>query len=892
MTTLELHIEGGSPVLSVRQFTIREGVSELFSVSVVARSPRPDLDLDEAIFKEASFCIAGGWAFVQRAGRRMYTGLCESIEQIQAEPSGLSTYSIRLVPRLWLLTLRTAYRIFQRIAIPDIVTRLLDELRVPHTWRIDKAAHPRLEYKVQYGETDFAFLSRLCEEAGITFMFEGDEQERTVLVLSDAPCSAEPRNVPLPYVDNPNEAAEKEFVTRVRQFRRGQPMAVALRDYDFRNPSLPLLTEAAGASFSEGLLSYDCYEPGAFRVVTDAQTSTPVADKLGVARHEPRYGQSRAKRLLAGSRPEGHGVSLETNALDLAPGTVFSMTAHPHPALDESQKLLSTRFLLEGEHDKEWRARVQAVSADKPYHPPRTTKKPVVHGLQSAIITGPPGREVFTDEYGRVRVQFPWDREGKNDEASSCWIRVSQGWAGAGFGLHALPRVGQEVLVGFLAGDPDEPVIIGRAPNAHNPPPYPLPANETKTVWRSQSTPGADGFNEISFEDRKGEERLYERAEKDKETIVRNDERLTVGGVRQKLVKRGEDSVIAEDQRKVVGGGVHITVKGERRERVESSASDTVDGDRNERVCGRCGLSSGGQLHLSSDTEVVISGPAITLKGAGGFVVINEGGVALHGAAVTIMQGGAPGAGLAISPAPPQTPTLAATLFPTPPSNPVHLPVFGFGPVAPFKVGADLERAIICQAICNCESMRSSSGRKMAQQCVTTKLRQYDASMGGQSTIKAEVPYDMSQKPPAPIMSKNHPGPTTGHPKGSRIPDVILLHDGTKPPTQDNIKKVIEIKFPPDVLSRRQINDYPRIAGGAPFEVWGPDDPCRCEDKKKEPVPFALPIEDVIASAILAFAIVVMVLDDAIPGGQADDPLLPPLIAKLLEKLAPLLTAP
>jgi type VI secretion system secreted protein VgrG len=239
---------------------------------------------------------------------------------------------------------------------------------------------------------------------------------------------------------------------------------------------------------------------------------------------------------------------------------------------------------LSGEHDKEWIAAGQAVFADQPYWPARKTPKTVVHGLQSAIVTGPEGREVFTDEHGRVRVQFPWHWEDGRDGQGSCWIRVSQAWAGAGFGLWTVPRVGQEVLVAFLAGDPEEPVIVGRAGNAHNPPPYALPANDTKSVWRSRSTPGGDGFNEISFEDKKGEERLYERAEKDKESLIKNDERIAVGRNRQKLVKSDEDIATLGERRELIGGSLHSTIKGERREVVKGSTSSIVGGDRNELI--------------------------------------------------------------------------------------------------------------------------------------------------------------------------------------------------------------------------------------------------------------------------------------------------------------------
>jgi type VI secretion system secreted protein VgrG len=889
MATLDLLIDGIEPALSVRRFDIRERIADLFTISIEARSPRPDIDLDDVVMMPASFSIMAGLAFVHGGGSRRYTGLCESIEQTQAEPSGLSTYTVKIVPRLWLLTLRQGYRIFQYLAVPDIVARVLDEFGVAHQWLIDRAAHPKLDYKVQYGESDYAFVCRLCEEAGITFTLEHDEERGTVMVLSDAPTTRPPREGLLPYVDNPNQAAEREYVTRVRTRRRGQAGAVMLRDYDFRHPSFGLFAAVPTASAAERRLSQCHYEPGSFRAVVEAKTSTPIADAAGVVRHDPSYGLARAERMLLGARASTRVLTFETNAMDLAPGAVFSITGHPHPSLPDSAKLLVTGLALSGEHDKEWTAKGQAVFTDTPYWPAQKTPKPVVHGLQSAIVTGPEGREVFTDEHGRVRVQFPWDCEAKGDEKSSCWIRVSQGWSGAGFGLWTLPRVGQEVLVGFLAGDPDEPIIVGRAGNVRNPPPYSLPAHETRTVWRSQSTPGGNGFNEISFEDKRGEERLYERAEKDKESLIRNDERVVVGHNRQKLVRRDEDVATLGTRRELIGGSLHLTIRGERRDEVDGSRSEVVGGDHNECIGGRYAIAAGSEIHLVASGRIVLEAPDITLKSGGGFVHVGSTGVEIDGASVLIKQGGLPGSGAGSHPKEPEQPVMPAAFLAGPPNAVRHLPLLALHPVLPLNIVPGVESVVICQAICTCKDVRSANGRRAAQACATTQLRAYDAALGGQSTIKAEVPYDMSKSPPAPIMSKNHPGPTTGHPKASRIPDVVVLIDGTKPPMQGNIQKVIEIKFPPDTLSRAQADEYLEIAGPAPFEVWGPVNPCNCDEGVKDPIPVPVTKPDMIEIAVLLAAIAILLADDLLPGGQADDVLLPGVISRLLQNLAPLL---
>jgi type VI secretion system secreted protein VgrG len=914
MADLQLWIEGIEPSLSVRRVSVHEQLSGLFSLAIVARSPRPDLDLDAAIFQPATFSLAAG-----SSGQRFYTGLCEAIEQIGAEPTGLSTYALRLVPRLHLLTLRSNHRIFQSASIPEILSQLLDAFAIDHVFRIDRAAFPKLEYKVQYGETDFTFLSRLCEDAGLTFTFADDDARGSQLVLLDAPGEAVPRRgPPLPFIDAPNEAIAAEHVTRVRLSRAGRASAVTLRDVDFRHPALVLAERAAALGPLPTLLEHHRYEPGAFRVVADAPSSTPIADALGVARHDPGVGRRLAERRLRGEQAGAFHVAFETNALDLAPGTIVAIADHPHPLLDARRRLLVTHVALEAGHGEPWRAQVQAVFADPPYQSPRVTPRPTVHGLQSAVVTGPAGRDVFTDEYGRVRVRFPWDREGTRDEQSSCWIRVSQGWAGAGYGLWTVPRVGQEVLVGFVEGNPDEPIVVGRAPNALNPPPYPLPAHATKTVWRSQSTPGAEGFNEISFEDQRGQERLYERAERDKESLVRNDERTTVGHARARRVGGEENILIGGSRREEIGGSLHQTIHAEHRAQIGGAVSSIVGGDRQEQIGGRWAVQSDGAIHLVSGQAIVIEAPDITLKGAGGFVRVGAGGVTTQGGWAEIHPG-APGTGAGSDPAVPERPAAAGGDLPLGRPRLRRLPLLGFGPVGPMALGIDLEKGLICDAMCSCKNVRDGMNGKgpNRQNCVAAKLWSFDDAMNNQSTIKAEVPYDMSQNPPAPIMSRTKPRPKRSKPGGSKIPDVVLVKDPTRPPTQDNIKKVIEMKFPGDPEDAAQIKEYKNIAGGAPVETWTLET-CGCQEKEPEPVPVPVPspaptrqekepepvpvpvpvpaptpapngpplssTRDKVEGLLLALLILALILDDAV-GGAADDVAIPALVARMLQKL-------
>ena len=703
MPSLELAFASGDTSLAVRRFTVHESVSNLFTVSVWARSPDSGLDLESIVGQPASFRAVGGWKYAALGGTRYWSGVCSFIEQIQAEPTGASTYSLKIVPRLWLLTQRRNNRIFQHLSIPDIVDKILKEWSITPVWKIERGKYPKLEYKVQYAESDYALLARLLEEAGIAFTFPDDEKEGSKLVFGDALQSAPARSAPpIHYVDNPNQAAEQEFVTRVRLAHEVRPGAHTIRDYDFRNPAFPLFGEAPKAKAPEDKYEQYHYQPGGMLVETGKGGDTPVADDKGVARYVQASGKDRAERALLGERVACEGVTFDTNVIDLWPGTIFAIDGHPHASLDVGKKLLVTELSVEGSPGGEWTMGGRAVFTSATYRPPIVTPKPKANGVQSATIVGPKGQEIHTDEFGRVRVQFPWDREGKLDDGSSCWIRVSQGWAGTGYGMLVIPRIGHEVLVGFLDGDPDQPIIVGRVFNAKEQVPYKLPQHKTRSTWKSDSSLGSNGFNEIMFEDLKGKELVYVQAEKNLRKLVKNDETITVGNNRQKYVvvnelettganrtevtgqnrtevtgqnratviggnreklvignetektcgnltlyvEQDQDIVIKQVKRERVEGDSHLRVKGKRNQRIDRSQSLTVGKNQHEKVGESHALEAGREIHLKAGSALVIEAAKdLTIKGPGGFIRIDASGITIKGTMVKINSGGAAGSG-------------------------------------------------------------------------------------------------------------------------------------------------------------------------------------------------------------------------------------------------------
>jgi type VI secretion system secreted protein VgrG len=686
MALYELSFASGEDSLSVRHFSVHEELSTPFVVEVLARSPHDDLDLEAITGKAAAFRLGSGLKFAQR-GTRRWGGVCRGMQLVQAEGTGLSTYMLHLVPTLWMLGQRTGHRLFQHLSIPDIVARVLGEWRVEHTFHVDRACHPVLELRVQYGESDLAFVHRLLEEAGIAYYFTDEESGPSRLVFHDRPQIAQPRpGPPLPYVDNPNEASEKEFVTRVRLSHEVRPGRHTLRDYDFRRATdYRLFGEAKPAPPPEDGLEQYHYAPGSFLVEGAKGGETPVADDRGTARYVDREGQALAERSLEAQRATKRVVDFETNALDLAPGVVFAIH-HPRPDLDASKHLLAIALVTSGAPGEEWTTSGRAAFAEQPWRPARVTPRPAIHGVQSAIVVGPAGEEIHTDEFGRVRVQFPWDREGTYNERSSCWVRVSQGWAGQAYGLVAIPRIGHEVLISFLDGNPDQPVLVGRLHNNPTKVPYKLPRRKTRSTWKSDSSPGSGGFNELMFEDLAGEELVYVQAQKDLKKLVKHDEAITVGQTRQKLVKldelertnrdrritvdrdlnqlvkQDETERTLRDRRSTVGQDEHLVIQRDRRERVERDSHEHVKGDRCEKVDGvvsvvigerreekigqRHGLEVGEEIHLRAGMRVIIeAGVRLTLRGPGGFIDINDEGVTIRGNLVRINSGGSAGAG-------------------------------------------------------------------------------------------------------------------------------------------------------------------------------------------------------------------------------------------------------
>jgi type VI secretion system secreted protein VgrG len=473
-------------------------------------------------------------------------------------------YRAHLRPYLWLLTRTSNCRVFQDKSIPDLIMEFFGVHGVTAKNQLGREGYTPWQYLVQYNETDFNFVSRLMEQEGIYYYFIHDEGSHTVM-LADANTFHDPipgqKEIPFFAAgSHPLNQGEHEHIDAWSAAMQVEPGAYAVKEFDFEKPRAPLLSMANAAKphlHSE----LEMYEyPGRYLNTDDRDAY--------------------ARRRLDEQQLDYERIQGEGNPRGLMPGFVFSLA--DHPAEDQNHEYLVTSATYEltsnqhlsgaAETGLDYRCSFTGIPSKRPFRLHVTTPKPVVAGPQTAIVVGPKGNEIWTDKYGRVKVQFHWDRLGANDDKSSCWVRVAQVWAGSQWGAVHTPRIGQEVLVDFLEGDPDRPIVTGRVYNGDQMPPYALPDHQTQSGIKSRSTKGGapSNFNELRFEDKKGSEHIYLQAEKDFQILVKNDERRQVGHDRIKEVTNDEttaiggnrDESVSKDERISIGGGRDETVAG------------------------------------------------------------------------------------------------------------------------------------------------------------------------------------------------------------------------------------------------------------------------------------------------------------------------------------------
>ena len=547
----------------------KAGLSVLEEIELDLLSEKPDLSAEKVLGQPMGVELTRA-----DGSKRHFNGICMRFGI--APPVGRHFgYRASVRPWLWYLTRTADCRIFQDMSVPQIVEKVFSDHGsiANFQFKLDRSYRTRV-YCVQYRETDFNFVARLLEDEGIYWYFEHSAGAHK-LVLVDDPSFHEPAPglEKLPYYGNAGQVPPgKEYVGEWSFSREVQTGRVALTSYDFEKPSVGLHTNAAHPR-SHSLADYEQFDfQGEYTLKSDGQQLADNRTEELAARHE----------RLAGS----------TNAQAFATGHVFELTRHwredqnARYLVTHTQHHIRVNGYESGNPAGEYSCSFAAQPAAQIFRPQRRTPKPFVQGPQTAVVVGPAGEEIFTDKYGRVKVQFHWDREGRKDEKSSCWVRTSSPWAGKSFGFVQVPRINQEVVVDFLEGDPDQPLITGRVYNAEQMPPWELPANMTQSGVLTRSSKGGvySNANALRFEDKKGEEQLWLHAEKDQLTEVEHDEDKWVGNDRRKTIDRDETNHIKRDRTETVDRNEKINVHGWRTEEVDLDETITIHKNRTETV--------------------------------------------------------------------------------------------------------------------------------------------------------------------------------------------------------------------------------------------------------------------------------------------------------------------
>jgi type VI secretion system secreted protein VgrG len=566
-------------------------------------------------------------------------------------------YELEINAAPWLLRQTRNSRVFQQMSIKEIVAAVFDGYgawRLKHKFEAkSKVAAATLDYCVQYQETDLNFVLRLLEATGLYLYVRHDDKKSEVVVAEhlDGAATASPDELPVLEIGEAPEPGEEAVIEFLDDAALRAGSAVA-RDYHFQMADREL-NESAQSTYPHadkklerllypGLFAGQ-YNTGAAGVEgTLADYAALAADKAG----RPRGG-GRGKSTSPGLRP-GHVVrlsgSINRRAKESRLVTSVVHTAEQYPPYS-ADRVVETPYLNTF-------VAVQADEKEPKFRPARTVRQPYIAGVQSATVTGPSGQEIHTDQYGRVKVQFPWDREGEGDDTTSCWVRVAQMTAGPKWGGHVWPRVGEEVLVAFIEGDPDAPIVVGSVYNSRNMPPYALPDGQTRSGWKSRSTPNgkADQFNEFRFEDAAGKEEIFLHAQKDLNEVVVNDHAEKIEeGSRTVEVAKGDDTLTVGqgDRTAELGrGNDALTLKKGDRKVELTLGSDTLDvkaGKRSVKAMQGIELAVGPNKITISPSGIKIEGLMVTVQGSAKadlkapMVEVNGAGMLKAGGGITML---------------------------------------------------------------------------------------------------------------------------------------------------------------------------------------------------------------------------------------------------------------
>ena len=630
----------GDDVLVLQKFMGEEGISRLFKFHLELASEKPPIRLESIVGQNVTVNMT-----LSDGSKRHFNGFVSQFTQT-AGNSQVTHYEAELVPWLWFLSQTSDCRIFQNKTVPDIVTQIFQEFGFHNFKSALQGTYEPREVVIQHRETGFNFISRLLEQVGIFYFFE-HEQGKHTMVMADNPAAHPvlPATPSLPYRLSDGSGAGADAITHLALKREWRPGKYAMNDYNFEASSTSL--EVASTSTPEvgGNRRYELYEhPGDYRRKAQGEALSRIRLQEIESISQVVHGTSSSRAMVAGYRftLTGHGQR-EFNR-------DYLITHVRHDAAVSNQ--------TNGAATERYRNEFASIPYSVPFRPLRLTPQPVVRGPETGVVVGPKREEVFVDEYGRVKVQFHWDRQANSDENSSGWIRVGQPWAGKQRGALFIPRVGDEVLIEFLHGDVNRPVVIGSLYNGADRPPVSLPAGQTITAIKSNSTKGGGGSNELRFEDKKGSEEIYLHGQKNARTVIEHDQLETVGNNQTLTVGSNRTETVGKAQVLTIGVGYELSVGAVMNERVGSNKKVQVGGTLAEAIgkelsltigtdgsltIGRnLGVDAGNGITMVAKKRVNISaGDELVIKcGQASIVLKKNGDIAITGKAISVKAAG------------------------------------------------------------------------------------------------------------------------------------------------------------------------------------------------------------------------------------------------------------
>ncbi len=618
-TRFTFDLIGSSEELRVLEFTGKESISKPFEYKLTLAT-KNDLLTPEQFMGQS-----GLLTFVAQEQNELLHGDIAQFEQ-SGEQGDFLLFQLTLVPRFWFMKKRHNHRIFQELSVPQIIETVFNDAGInPDDYELRLASDysPR-EYCVQYGESEFDFVSRLMEEHGLHYHFE-HHLDKHIIVIAD-------HTAAFPFIQTDNAVqyhpidslnADREVIHRFHKRFQVRPGSTHFREYSFKTP-LDRLNNQQQAEHDTALEDY--HFPG------DYDPKKSALKFSGIKKTELKLQQHQTPREES---------ELSSNCQRLRAGLRFELYDNPNGSYN--QQYLLTYIEHTGTQPQSldeygagnassYQNDAKCIPAITPYKAPIKHKKPILVGYQSSVVTGPSGEEIYTNEHAQSKVQFPWDREAQQDENSSCWLRSSQIWAGKNWGSLILPRMGQEAKVGFIHGDPDRPMITGRVYNERQKPPYGLPKNKTRSTYKTNSTLGGKGYNEIRIEDRKTQEQVYFHAEKDLDIRAKN------------------------DRRDIVNHDRHLIVDNSRYELIKDNSHHSIDKNQNEKTgqdhsvniaqtqhckAGQAVLTEvSHNIHFKAGQKIILeAGVELTIKAGGGFIKIDPSGITAQGATINLNSG-------------------------------------------------------------------------------------------------------------------------------------------------------------------------------------------------------------------------------------------------------------